>query len=127
MKMVISEFSQITMKTCPKLTKGAAFRELLQQIKSLTYLVSDEEPLENPHKQLNIILDELNRSTTMDFGLLINKPEKNENKRSLHSYEKLPVRNRKKPSLIGRVGAENEAQKRAQVINVKSETLKKTG
>ena len=40
----ISEFSQIPTKRCPKRTKGAACRELLQQIKSLTYLVSDEEP-----------------------------------------------------------------------------------
>ena len=63
----------------------------------------------------------------MDFGLLIDKPEKNENKRPLHSCEKLSVPNRKKPSLIGRVGAENEARKRAQVIIVKSETLKKMG
>ena len=56
----ISEFSEIPTKRYPKRTKGAACRELLQQIKSLTYLVSDEEPLENPHKQFNIILDELN-------------------------------------------------------------------
>ena len=63
----ISEFSQIPTKRYPKRTKGTASRELLQQIKSLMYLVSDKEPLENLHKQLNIILDELNRSTTTDF------------------------------------------------------------
>ena len=60
-----------------------------------------------------------------DFGLVINKPEKNENKRSSHSYEKLPVPKQKKSSLTGRVGAANEGRKRVQVINVKSETLKK--
>ena len=117
----ISKFSQIHTKRYPKWTKGATCRELLQQIKSLTYLVGDEEPLKNLHKQLNIILDELNRSTTMDFGLVINKPEKNENKRSSHSYEELPVPKRKKLYLTGRVGAANEACKRTQVINVKSE------
>ena len=84
-----------------------------------------EEPLENLHKQLNIILDEVNRSAMTDFGLVINKPEKNENKRSSHSYKKLPIPKRKKSSLTGRVGAANEARRRAQVINVKSETLKK--
>ena len=72
----ISEFSQIPTKRYSKRTKGAACRELLQQIKSLAYLVSDEEPLENLHKQLNIILDELNISTTTDFVFVINKPEK---------------------------------------------------
>ena len=50
------------------------------------YSVSDEDPLKNLQKQLNIILDELYRSTTTDFGIVINKPEKkkkkNENKRS---------------------------------------------
>ena len=81
----ISEFSQIPTKSYPKRTKGAASRELSQQIKSLMYLVSDKEHLENLHKQLNIIFHELNRSTTTDFGLVINKPEKNENKRSSHS------------------------------------------
>ena len=86
----IYEFSQIPTKRYVKRTKGAACRKLLQQIKSLAYFASDEEPLENLHKQLNIILYELNRSTT-DFGLVINKPEKNENKRSSHNYEKLPV------------------------------------
>ena len=95
-------------------------------MKPLTYLVSDEEPLENLHKQLNIILDELNRSTTTNFGLVMNK-EKNENKRSSHSYEKLPIPKRKKSSLTRRVGATNEACKRIQVINVKSETFKKNG
>ena len=117
----ISKFSQIPTKRYPKRTKGATCRELLQQIKPLTYLVGDEEPLENFHKQLNIILIELNRSTTTDFGIVINKPEKNENKRSSHSYEKLPVPKRKKSSLTGRVGVVNEARKRAQVINVKIE------
>ena len=53
----ISEFSQIPTKRYPKRTKGTASRELLQQIKSLMYYVSDKEPLENLHKQLNIILD----------------------------------------------------------------------
>ena len=72
----ISEFSQISTKSYPKRKKGAANCELLQQIKSLTYLVSDENPLENLHKQLNIILDELNRSTTTDFSLMIHKIEK---------------------------------------------------
>ena len=71
----ISEFSQILTKTYPKRTRGTSCREQLQQIKSLMYLVSDKEPLENLHKQLNIILDELNRSTTTDFGLVINTPE----------------------------------------------------
>ena len=46
----ISELSQVSTKRYPKRTKGAACCELLQQIKSLTYLVSDEEPLENPQK-----------------------------------------------------------------------------
>ena len=57
----------------------------------------------------------------MDFCLVINKPEINENKRSSHSYEELPVLKRKKLYLTGRVGAANEARKRAQVIDVKSE------
>ena len=61
------------------------------------------------------------------FGLVINKPENNENKKSSHSYEKFPVPKRKKSSLTRRVDATNEAHKRAQVINVKSETLKKKG
>ena len=43
----------------------------------------------------------------------------------MHSYEKLPVPKQKKSSLTGRVGAANEGRKRVQVINVKSETLKK--
>ena len=123
-----SEFSQIPTKRYPKRTKGTACRELLQYSKSLTYLVSDEEPLENLHNQLNIILDELNRSATTDFGLAINKPDENENKISLHSQqEKLPIPKRKKSSLTGRVNAANKSRKRAQVINVKSETLKKKG
>ena len=88
-------------------------------------MVSDEEPLQNLHKQLNIILDELNRSTTADFGLAVKKPEKNDNKRSLHSYEKLPVPKGKKSSLTGRIGAANKARKTAQVINVEYETEKK--
>ena len=113
------------MKRYPKRTKRAACRKLLQQIKSLTYLVSDEEPLQNLHKQLNIILDELNRSTTADFGLAVKKPEKNDNKRSLNSYEKLPVPKGKKSSLTGRIGAANKARKTAQVINVEYETEKK--
>ena len=72
----VSEFSQIPARRDPKRTKGAACRKLLEQIKSLTYLVSDEETSENLQKQLNIILDELYRLRTTDFGLAINNPEK---------------------------------------------------
>ena len=86
---------------------------------------SDEEPLQNLHKHLNIILDELNRPTTADFGLAVKKPEKNANKRSSHSYEKLPVPKGKKSCLTGRVGAANKARKTAQVINVEYEIEKK--
>ena len=63
------------------------------------YLVSDEEPLQNIHKPINIILDELKGSTMIDFDLVVSKSEKNENKRSSHSYEKLPVPKQKKSSL----------------------------
>ena len=35
----------------------------------------------------------------MDFDLVISKSEKNENERSSHSYEKLPVPKQKKSSL----------------------------
>ena len=45
------------------------------------YSVSDEDPLKNLQKQLNIILDELYRSTTTDFGIVINKPEKKKKKK----------------------------------------------
>ena len=72
----VSGSSQIPTKRYPKKTKGTACCELLQQIKSLTYLVSDEEPLQNIHKPINIILDELKGSTMMDFDLVINKSEK---------------------------------------------------
>ena len=56
--------------------------------------------MQNIHKPINIILDELKGSAMMDFDLVINKSEKkNENKRSSHSYEKLPVPKQKKSSL----------------------------
>ena len=58
---------------------------------------------------------------------LIILKKKNENKRLSHSYEKLPVPKRKKSSLIGRVGAANEAGKRAQLIDIKKETSKENG
>lgn len=79
----VSEFSQIPTKRDPKQTKGAACCRLLQQTKSLIYLVTDEEASKNLQKQLNIIFDELDRLTTTDFGIV-------------KSFEKLAVPKQKK-------------------------------
>ena len=69
----VSEFSQIPTKRDSKQTKRAACCRLLQQIKSLMYIVTDEETSENLQKQLDIIFDELDRLATTDFVLVKKK------------------------------------------------------
>ena len=69
----VSEFSQIPTKRDSKQTKRAACCRLLQQIKSLMYIVTDEETSENLQKQLGIIFDELDRLATTDFVLVKKK------------------------------------------------------
>ena len=115
----VQEYCEIPKKSYPSRSMGSYCREKLQEIKSLTYLVTDEEAFDRLKTQLNVALEDLKESVTTDAGLHVRNSPKKSNKRKLSStFEKLPRPKRKKSSLTGRVGVVSEARKAAQSIQV---------
>ena len=72
-------FDELPKQVNGKRTKASACRELLQQIKSLTYLVSDNASLVELESQLCEALRDLKTKVVADSGLAVE--EKNEQRR----------------------------------------------
>ena len=55
-------------------SKAASCRELLSEIKSLSYIIYDEDVLETLHSELLSALNELREAAPQDNGLLLSRP-----------------------------------------------------
>ena len=100
-------------------SKAASCRELLSEIKSLSYIIYDEDVLETLHSELLSALDELREAAPQDNGLLLShpfrvtrKPEEmftNNQKR----FKRIPVAKSRKGKFTGRVGIGAEEKRKA--------------
>ena len=97
----------------------------MEQLKSLTYVITDTAALKELKENLIDVRDKFSKHAPVDHGLVVEHPkakmelEKNV-KRKLESLT-LP---RKKIKLTGRVGAASEARKFLSNINITEKDLK---
>ena len=113
--------TKLPIRKYPKKTKGSACRELLQELKSLTFLTYDVEALEKLEECLLDLRDLVVRSCPSDEGLVIE--EKTHQRRFKHKEEttnqnflQLPVPRKK--AITGRVGLKAEIIKSSSVTKL---------
>ena len=104
---------EIPLKKFPKKNKASACRELLQEIKSLTFITSDLESLESLEEGLLDLRDMLLASCPIDSGLVIEEPKAQKRFRE-RELSKLPVP-KKKAVNHNRVGVKAEETRKASV------------
>ena len=101
--------SELPVKRYAKRTKASSCREVLGQIKSLTYVVNDIEVLDTLEDQLKSLLELLEKNAPNDNGIVM---EPQQVKRNISSITtSLPKAKKLKSSLTGRVGIAAEKRK----------------
>ena len=107
---------EIPKKCYPKRSKAATCRELLNQIKSLTFVVYDNDALDQLYD-----LKDFSRHAPVEDNLVVEKPRviRNQTKK----FPPLPKPKEKKSALSGRVGVSTEKRKLASAIDVVTKKL----
>ena len=105
------EVKAIPKRVYPKRSAASSCRDLLQQIKSITYIVHDEDSLDNLYLDLQSALEKIRHQAPKEEGLILEKKRK-ETSSSFGTAEAIPNRGRRKRPWSGRVGA-SAAAKRA--------------
>ena len=128
-------FSKIPLPVYKKHSKASECREIMNQIKALTYTVTSESALPNLQYHLKEALNILRKESKSDHGFILNQREKHKDlqkKIAQNNYEtkfeSLPVPRKQKSNLTGRLDAANDPKKSAQNISVapkKSKFLRK--
>ena len=110
---------QIPIKKFLKANKASSCREILSQIKSLTYLLCDEDILSSLVKTLKSTLLEFQEHAPKEEGLTLEAKKTCKRKlSSLTINENLPKPKTKKSELSGRVGVSTEKRRMAKDIQV---------
>ena len=107
---------EIPKKCFSKRSKAVACRELLNQMKSLTFVVYDNDALDQLYESLSADVKDFSHHAAVEDNLVIEKPRviTNQTKKFLP----LPKPKEKKSALSGREGVSNEKGKLAPVIGV---------
>ena len=107
---------EIPKKCFSKRSKAVACRELLNQMKSLTFVVYDNDALDQLYESLSADVKDFSRHAAVEDNLVIEKPRviTNQTKKFLP----LPKPKETKSALSGREGVSNEKRKLAPVIGV---------
>ena len=92
---------EIPKKVYPKKYRASACREILNKVKSLTFVVYDGEALEKLEEQLLYIVESFGKSAPIDSGLILD-PVKTVTKNKYK--DQISLRKSKKSYLTGRVG-----------------------
>ena len=113
---------EIPKRCYPKRSKAAACRELLNQIKSLTFVVYDNDALDQLYESLSADLKDFSRHAPVEDNLVVEKPRVIKNQ--TNKFPPLPKPKEKKSALSGKVRVSTEKWKLASAIDVV--TKKKT-
>ena len=95
--------------------RAAICRDLLKQLETMTYLVTDEEGFNDLENSLRASIQNLSEHVTSDHGIILEKPVP---KRSKVAYTRLPKPKRKRSNLSGRVGIGAENKRKRQKLSV---------
>ena len=123
-------------------TKSACCRELLKELKSLTYIVYDEEATTSLQETLEDALEQFRKATVKDNGIpvedkvIIEKTKDAEHRKKVPAKDnpvseeqrrktlKIPIRKGKRNAYSGRVGISSDIKEKASKLDI-NDYLKK--
>ena len=120
MERNVSKFEELTVKK-EKVKVDFSCREIIKEIKSLTYIIDNHNALEDLKQRLTEARDEFLHYGPTDHGLVVeNSKEKVKLEKSLKRkfMENLPMPKIRKSKFTGRVGVASEAKRFASNIRV---------
>ena len=100
---------EIPKRCYPKRSKDASYRGLLNQIKSLTFVVYDNDALDQLHETLSADLKDFSRHAPVEDNLVVEKPRVIRNQAK--KFPPLPKPKEKKSALSGRIGVSTGKRK----------------
>ena len=107
-EVVIKEIGR---KQNSKRTKASNCREILNQIKSLTYLVNDVDTLDALEDQLKVSLELLENEAPKEDGVIVQPVKIKRKVKESNIKDEIPKAKRVKSNLTGRVGVKAEQMK----------------
>ena len=116
--------NNIPSKFYPKRSKASSCRDLLQQLRSLTYLVYDSDALDDLEERLNVMLNDLSEAVPNDGGINVEEVKYHKPTKEVYK-EKLPQPHLKKSKLTGKVGVGAERMRYHQNISLPSDRKQK--
>ena len=112
-------------KIYPKRTIASSCRDMLKELKDLTYVVRNLDSFESLEEELSTILEAFRKEAPSDYGLLLeNKPFKTKKTQETSRYGPLPIPKKLKSKFTGRVGRANEVIKLHRNIDVRTDKTK---
>ena len=102
---------EIPRKQYSKRTKASNCREILNQIKSLTYLVNDVDTLDALEDQLKVSLELLENEAPKQDGVIVQPVKVKRKVKESNIKDEIPKAKRVKSNLTGRVGVKAEQMK----------------
>ena len=102
---------EIRRKQNSKRTKASNCREILNQIKSLTYLVNDVDTLDALEDQLKVSLELLENEAPKEDGVIVQPVKIKRKVKESNIKDEIPKAKRVKSNLTGRVGVKAEQMK----------------
>ena len=115
---------EIPKKIYPKRSKASVCREMLKELKDLTYAVRNVDSFEILEEQLSNILETFRKKAPSDDGPLLESKPFQRVRRQTSSYGPLPVPKKMKSKFTGRVGRANDERKRHSKIDMKEITIR---
>ena len=102
---------EIPRKQYSKRTKASNCREILNQIKSLTYLINDVDTQDALEDQFKVSLELLKNEAPKEEGVIVQPGKVKRKVRESNIKDEIPKAKRIKSNLTGRVGVKDEQMK----------------
>ena len=122
-KAVIEVVHPLQKTSFPKRSKAAACREVLGQLKSLTYLVDDDEAISELLAGLIDLKEDLQSYAPQEDGIDLVKRSRKPLHTTAQSACKIPARSSKKNPMSGRVGKGATRKRKAQSLKIENDKV----
>ena len=121
-----TKYNELKKRIFMKRSKASTCRELLNQIRNLSFVVYDNDVLDHLHDELVKLIETLKYHAPKDESLILEKPNVVRNVSTSCKFSTLPKPKLKKSNLTGRVGISAERKRKARSITVIDPKIKKT-
>ena len=121
-----TKYNELKKRAFMKRSEASTCRELLNQIRNLSFVVYDNDVLDRLHDKLIKLIETLKYHAPKDESLILEKPNVVRNVSTSCKFSTLPKPKLKKSNITGRVVISAERKRKARSITVIDPKIKKT-